>query len=497
MSPCPALSRFGPRDGLLAWMAGARRWARVVLLACAASALAACASVPDAQERQARAAQAGLSADAAQESYRRGQGIAADPQTPKDDFLARHLAVEEAVSGAPLVKGNRVRLLADGPSTYQAMLQSIGQARRYVHMETYIFEDDAEGAKFAEALIAARNRGAEVSLMVDAVGTLKTPDDLFQRMRDAGVQVAVFNPVNPARARAGWSPNQRNHRKVLVVDGKVGYLGGINVSSVYESSSLSGGGKSGSGSGSSGGSGAGKADKSSEDAKSAPWRDTHLRIEGPAVAQVEEVLQAGWASQAKEPIKGGDVQVAPPAGNTSVRILANQPDRSDGYTVYLTLMSAFESAQKSIHITMAYFVPDPAFIEALEAAARRGVDVVLVLPGFSDSSLVFHAGRSHYTDLLRAGVKIYERRDALLHAKTAVVDGVWSTVGSSNMDWRSFALNYEINAVVLGPEFAGEMEALFQRDVADAVQITPEAWKDRGVDDRFMETFSRMFERWL
>ena len=463
--------------------------------------LAACASVPDAQERQARAAQAGLSADAAQESYRRGQGIAADPQTPKDDFLARHLAVEQAVSGAPLVQGNRVRLLADGPSTYQAMLQSIAQARRYVHMETYIFDDDAEGARFAEALIAARNRGAEVSLMVDAVGTIKTPDALFQRLRDAGIQVAVFNPVNPARARAGWSPNQRNHRKVLVVDGKVGYLGGINVSSVYESSSLSGGGSSGSGggsgAGSGGGSAGGKAGDPPTDAKSAPWRDTHVRIEGPAVAQLEQVLQAGWASQAKEPIKGGDTHVAPPSGNMSVRILANQPDRSDGYTVYLTLMSAFESAQKSIHITMAYFVPDPAFIDVLESAARRGVDVVLVLPGFSDSSLVFHAGRSHYTSLLRAGVKIHERRDALLHAKTAVVDGVWSTVGSSNMDWRSFALNYEINAVVLGSEFAAEMEALFQRDVADAVQITPEAWKERGLDDRFMESFSRMFEHWL
>ncbi|CAB3701317.1 phospholipase D-like domain-containing protein [Achromobacter pestifer] len=451
--------------------------------------LAACASVPDAQEREARKAQAGLSADAARDSYRRGQGIAADPKTPKDDFLARHLAVEQAVSGTPLSAGNRVRLLADGPSTYQAMLQSIGQARRYVHMETYIFDDDAEGARFAEALIAARNRGAKVALMVDAVGTLKTPDALFQRLRDAGVQVAVFNPVNPASGRAGWSPNQRNHRKVLVVDGKVGYLGGINVSSVYESSPGTG-----SGSGSSGGRGGGQAEG---DAKAAPWRDTHLRIEGPAVAQLEQVIQAGWASQSDEPIAGGGDYVAPPVGATRVRILANQPDRSDGYTVYLTLMSAFESAQKSIHITMAYFVPDPAFIDVLSEAARRGVDVVLVLPGFSDSSLVFNAGRSHYTDLLRAGVKLYERRDALLHAKTAVVDGVWSTVGSSNMDWRSFALNYEINAVVLGPEFAGEMEALFQRDVADSVRITPEDWRDRGADDRFMEFFSRMFERWL
>lgn len=496
----PASGRIGQAPGAPSGASGACRWARALALTCVAALLAACASVPDAADREARKTQAGLSAQAARDSYQRGQHIAADPKTPKDDFLARHLAVEQAVSGTPLSAGNQVKLLADGPSTYREMLKSIAQARRYVHMETYIFEDDAEGARFAEALIAARNRGAEVSLMVDAVGTIKTPDALFQRLRDAGVQVAVFNPVNPVSARAGWSPNQRNHRKVLVVDGKVGYVGGINVSSVYESAP---GSAAGSGPGSGGGSASGADAKSTSkpdskpDAKAAPWRDTHLRIDGPAVAQLEQVIQAGWASQSDEPIKGGGTYVAPPSGSTSVRILANQPDRSDGYTVYLTLMSAFESAQKSIHITMAYFVPDPAFIEVLAAAARRGVDVVLVLPGFSDSSLVFNAGRSHYTDLLEAGVKLYERRDALLHAKTAVVDGVWSTVGSSNMDWRSFALNYEINAVVLGPEFAGQMEALFQRDVADSVPITQEAWRQRGADDRFMEFFSRMFERWL
>ncbi len=483
-----------PPPGLPAPLArGWRAWRRAMrasALACCAALLAACASVPDAQERAARKAQVGLSADASQASYRRGHDIAADPRNARNDFLARHLAVEEAVSGAPLLAGNRVRLLADGPGTYQAMLRSIAQARRYVHMETYIFEDDAEGARFAEALIAARNRGADVALMVDAVGTIKTPDALFQRLRDAGVQVAVFNPISPVNgSRAGWSPNQRNHRKVLVVDGKVGYLGGINVSAVYASSPASG-------SGASGGVGSG-VDAKRTDAQAAPWRDTHLQIEGPAVAQLEAVIRDGWQSQAKEPLRGGGTAIAPPVGPTRVRILANQPDRSDGYTVYLTLMSAFESAQRSIHITMAYFVPDPAFVDVLAAAAQRGVDVALVLPGFSDSSLVFNAGRSHYGKLLKAGVKIYERRDALLHAKTAVVDGVWSTVGSSNMDWRSFALNYEVNAVVLGPEFAADMEALFQRDVTESVRITPEAWRARGVDDRFMEFFSRMFERWL
>lgn len=478
----PGLSRAAVRAVGAGWRLA---W-RAAVLAGGIALLAACARVPDAQERAARQAQAGLSADSARDSYRRGQAIAADPRNSRDDFLARHLAVEEAVSGAPLVAGNRVRLLADGPGTYQAMLRSIAQARRYVHMETYIFDDDEEGARFAQALIAARRRGADVALMVDAVGTINTPDALFQRLRDAGVQVAVFNPVSPVGGgRAGWSPNQRNHRKILVVDGKVGYLGGINVSAVY-ASSPSGGGSAPSG-----------ADGERTDAASAPWRDTHLRIDGPAVAQLEAVIEAGWRSQAEEPLRGGGVVIAPATGPTRVRILANQPDRGDGYTVYLTLMSAFESAQRSIHITMAYFVPDPAFVDALAAAARRGVDVVLVLPGFSDSSLVLHAGRSHYSRLLQAGVKLYERRDALLHAKTAVVDGVWSTVGSSNMDWRSFALNYEVNAVVLGADFGAEMEALFQRDVAASVRISPEAWRARGVDDRFMEFFSRLFERWL
>lgn len=457
--------------------AGYSRVAARLMCLLAAGALAACASVPDSEQRQARKVQAGLSADSGWASYERGKAIAARaPDARNKDFLARHQAVEEAISGAPLVAGNDVHLLADGPATYRAMLESIAHARRYVHMETYIFDDDDEGRRFADALIAARQRGAAVAVMIDAVGTLGTADTLFDRMREAGVQVVVFNPVNPVRARAGWSPNQRNHRKILVVDGLVGYLGGLNVSSVYSS-----------------GSNPGKDGRESQ-----PWRDTHIRIEGPAVAELERVLLAGWESQKGPPLEHTDFfPQVPRQGDLAVRILANQPDRSDGYTVYLTLMSAFESAQTSIHITMAYFVPDPAFIEVLMNAARRGVDVVLVLPGFSDSSLVFHAGRSHYEDLLEAGVKIYERRDALLHAKTAVVDGVWSTVGSSNMDWRSFALNYEVNAVILGPRFGAEMEALFERDVAAAQQVTLQEWRARGADDRFMEFFSRLFERWL
>lgn len=450
--------------------------------------LAACASVPDTTLLRQRGEQAARSADAGWRSYEQGRDLAARHNEQRD-FLAYHLEVEEAISGTPLVPGNQVRLLVDGASAYDAMLQAIGQAERFVHMETYIFDDDEDGRRFADALIAARARHVEVALMIDAVGTISTPDALFERMRQAGVQVTVFNPVNPVEARAGWSINERNHRKVLVVDGHVGYLGGMNISSVYSSSS--------SGSVVSASSASGS-DSEAEKEPEAPWRDTHIEIRGPGVAQLEQVLRDGWESQKGPPLTQWITASPPPRqGDLAVRILANQPDESDGYTVYLTMMSAFASARRSIHITMAYFAPDPAFVQVLADAAQRGVEVVMVLPGFSDSSLVLYAGQSHYEKLLRAGVKIYERRDALLHAKTAVVDGVWSTVGSSNMDWRSFALNYEVNAVILGGDFASQMEEMFQQDVAQATQVDLQAWEDRGLGDRFMEGFSRLFERWL
>jgi cardiolipin synthase len=456
-----------------------------MLGACAV--LAACANVPSVANLQARRQQVRLSDASGQLSLQRSRDIVdhLNAHAQQSDFLARHLEVEEAVSDAPLVAGNLTTLYDDGPSTYAAMLQAIADARHYIHMESYIFDDDEAGRQFAEALIASRQRGVPVDLMVDAFGTVADSDAIFERMRSAGVVVTFFNPLNPANAHAGWSPNERSHRKLLVVDGKVGFVGGINVSAVYESAP------------SASGLGSHAAQKApAHDA--APWRDTHLRIQGPAVAEIDRVFVAGWRKQGGPAI--ADRAWLRPAANVGpavVRILANDPDHEDGFAVYLTLMSAIQSARVSVHVTMAYFVPDEAFLQALADAAKRGVDVVLVLPHISDSSMVLRAGHSHYAALLAAGVKIYERRGALLHAKTAVVDGVWSTVGSSNMDWRSFTLNYEINAVVLGVNFGGEMEALFQKDLAASTRIDPAQWKERGFSERFMEDVSRIFERWL
>lgn len=450
----------------------------VLVALCAVS----CATVPDASDALARTDAVRISTAQGWLSYRSSQELI--KRLGKDaqgrDFLATHLKVEEAVSDAPLVAGNKVDVLIDGPSTYDAMFAALEQAQSYIYLETYIFEDDEIGRRFAQVLADKRAQGVAVALMVDGVGTLGTPDALFDTMRQAGIQVVVFNPVNPLKIRgAQWSLNQRNHRKILVVDGKIGFTGGLNMSGVYAASSSGG-----------------SAPSNPDDER--PWRDTHVRIAGPVVAELENIFVNGWREQNGPPLRTTvHKPEVKPQGNAVVRIIANNPGDDDGYTVYLTLMSAINSAQESVWVTMAYFVPDLAFVTALQDAARRGVDVVLVLPEFSDSSLVLHAGRSHYTGLLESGVKIYERADALLHAKTAVIDGVWSTIGSSNFDWRSFALNYEVNAVILGDVFGREMRQLFKEDVARSNPVTLEDWHKRGISVRMMELLGRMMERWL
>ncbi len=462
------------------------RWAGAIL-SCVV--LTHCASVPNPSELAEQRAQVRSAQQSGDQGYRESRKIIERTgDAHKSDFLRYHLDVEEAVSQEPLSSGNQVRLLTDGPATYRAMQRAIQQARDYVRMETYIFDDDEVGNLFADLLIERAQAGLDVAVMVDAIGTLTVSEEMFARMRDAGISVVVFNPVNPLAAKAGWSLNERSHRKILVADGDVGFVGGINVSGVYASSALLSSGRR---------SGAEQAEQQGG-GDDAPWRDTHIEIRGPAVARIDEVFVQGWAEQGGPALaeRRNLDQISKP-GPLHVRIIANRPGDKDGYSVYLTLMSAIQSAQKSIYITMAYFAPDPAFIQALQEAAQRGVDVVMVLPGFTDSKLVLHAGRSHYTSLLEAGVKIHERRDALLHAKTLVVDGVWSTVGSSNLDWRSFALNHEINAVILGSDFGGQMEAVFERDVQASEAVTLEEWRARGLGDRFMEGFSRLFERWL
>ena len=394
------------------------------------------------------------------------------------DILDQHIAVEQEVTGRPLTTGNRVRLLEDGPATYQAMFAAINAARDHINLETYIFEDDEVGRRFADALLAKQAAGVQVHLIYDSVGSIKTPREFFERLRQGGVRVLEFNPVNPLTAKKGWQINNRDHRKLLVADGRIAFVGGINISDVYSSGSSA-------------------TRSQGPDRKRTNWRDTHVSIEGPAVAEFQKLFIETW-ERGK-----GDAMPArnyfPPlkrVGKDIVRAVGSIADEASS-PIYATFVSAVDSAQEHVHITVAYFIPDPQSLEVLKDAAQRGVDVKIILPSHTDFWAVFHAGRSYYDEMLRAGVKIYERRGALLHSKSVLVDGVWSTVGSSNWDPRSFLHNNELNAVVLGREFARDMRAMFEKDLANSDRIELEQWRRRSPLDRMKETFARMWEYWL
>ena len=288
-------------------------------------------------------------------------------------------------------------------------------------METYIIEDDEVGKRFADILIEKQAQGVQVNLIYDSVGSINTPKTFFQRLADSGVRVLEFNPINPLTAKSGWDVNQRDHRKLLIVDGKTAFLGGINISSVYSGGSFSHKSRQRPGGG-------------------LPWRDTQMQVEGPVVGEFQKLFLATWAKQKGSPLAAREhsAQLGN-KGREVVRAIAGTSDEPYSL-IYATLLSAINSAETSIRLTNAYFAPDPQLLAALKDAVGRGVDVRLILPSNTDSWLVFYTGRSYYGELLGAGVKIYERRDALLHAKTALIDGVWSTIGSTNLDWRSFLL---------------------------------------------------------
>jgi cardiolipin synthase len=398
----------------------------------------------------------------------------------ESDILDKHLAVEQAINAdSPLVLGNRLTLLQDGPATYEAMFAVMREARDHIHLETYIFADDDVGQQFAGLLLEKQAAGVPVRLIYDSVGCLNTPRAFFERLRAGGIQVLEFNPVNPlASNQKAWRLNNRDHRKLLVVDGRIAFIGGINISESYSSGSsiqLTG----------------------PKTTDGAGWRDTHLQIEGPVVAEFQKLFLDTWRKKKGPALATGQLfPLLERQGNNIVRAFGSAAGDPRSL-IYLTLLSAIQHAEQRSYITIAYFVPDPQLIAALTAAARRGVDVKLILPSHTDSWAVFHAGRSHYAALLQAGVHIYERRGAVMHAKTATIDGVWSTVGSTNLDWRSFLHNDEINASVLGRDFAAQLDAMFARDLAESNTIDLKQWERRSILLRLQEWAARLAEYWL
>lgn len=455
------------------------RYFSALTLVVACLTLGACASLPDVSNLNTSLNSEGsatIKTSQGNLSHKKAETLLAQRLRSAKVDLPDLAVLEEEATGSPLIAGNKLTLLNDGPKTMAAMIAAIRTATDNINLETYIFDQGEMGNEFADLLIQKQHEGVQVNVIYDGVGSLKTPKEFFQRLRDAGINLVEFNPISPFKRMGFWRLNNRDHRKILVVDGKIAFTGGINISDDYSSGSLF--------------------RSRSRDQSHLGWRDTHVQVEGPAVASFQWLFMQTWVNQkADELTPRKYFPVLKPAGDKVVRVIGSEP--GSDYETYKAYVLAMQEAKLSIHLTNAYFVPDGQLIDALINAAKRGVDVKIVFPGVSDAGLVMYAGRSYYDELLASGVHIFELQASVLHAKTAVVDGYWSTVGSTNLDMRSFLHNREVNLIALDAEFGSIMESAFSEDLKNSVEITPEKWAQRPLSDRIREWTARRLEYWL
>jgi cardiolipin synthase len=363
----------------------------------------------------------------------------------------------EAHAQAPIVGGNRLTLLLNGEQIYPAILRAIRQARTTITYAQYSYEDGPIAREVAEALAERCRVGVRAHILLDTVGTLTMPREYVDVMSKAGCEVVSFRPIGPFGIHRA---NNRNHRRILVIDGRVGFTGGSGVSFKWM--------------------GNGRIEDH--------WRDTDVQIEGPVVEYLQGAFAENWVEATGVVLGGADYFPRPIKikGQTHAQVIRSGP-LGGSYAMYTTFLLALSSAQRSIKITNPYVLLDEQMMETLLQAAQRGVRVSFLVPGVSDHPIVRHAGRRQFGKLLEAGVEIYEYGPALLHAKTMVIDGIWATIGSTNLDHRSFKLNDELNVVAYDRAFAAKLESVFQDDLRYAQRIDLEAWRDRGIRGRFFE----------
>lgn len=345
------------------------------------------------------------------------------------------------VSGAPLIPGNRVWILKDGPQNYAAWRKAIAGAKRYIHFETFLIHGDAVGWEFAELLARKAREGVRVRLLCDWLGSVRRTSRRFWRLlREAGVETRFFNPPQFVSPFA-WLI--RDHRKMISVDGEVAFITGVCLGEMW----------------------LGNAARGVE-----PWRDTGVELRGPAVAEVERAFAQIWATTGP-PLPEDELPLAseiPEAGDTAVRVIATTPNTAGLYRLDHFIAAA---ARRYLWLTDAYFVATTSYVRALSAAARDGVDVRLLAPGTSDIPLVAALSRAMYRPLLEAGVRVFEWNGSMLHAKTAVADGYWARVGSTNLNLSSWLGNWELDLVVENEEFARRMEEMYLEDLEHATEI--------------------------
>ncbi|HET6431039.1 phospholipase D-like domain-containing protein [Dyella sp.] len=365
--------------------------------------------------------------------------MAASPlDRSRNDRLMAAQALGRA-AGAPLITGNALELLIDASVHYQRWLAAIRNARQRVLLENYIIRDDSVGRAFRDALVERALAGVFVAVICDWVGCLgQSRSSFWKPLRDAGGQVRVFNPPQLGRP-FGWV--SRDHRKVLVADGELGFLSGVCISEKWLGDPARG---------------------------VAPWRDTGVALRGPAVAEVEAAFGRSWASMGAPLPAWPRDQADAPVGSVALRLIATEPSTAGLYRLDQQIAAM---ASKTLWLTDAYFVGVAPYVQALAAAARDGVDVRLLVPGSSDIPVVAGMSRAGYRPLLQAGVRVFEWNGSMIHAKTAVADGLWARVGSSNLNIASWLGNREIDVAVEDEGFAGQLAAQYETDLGNATEI--------------------------
>ena len=383
---------------------------------------------------------------------------------PHDFRVTDPTFLPSALPGPPLTAGNKVDILENGVGIFPAMLESIAAAKKTVNFEAYIFWSGEVGSRFRDALAERASKGVEVRVLLDAVGSsdLKLKPGDVDLMRRAGCHVEFFHPTKPWTI---WTFNHRNHRRVLVVDGRVGFTGGVGFADEW----------------------AGNADSPEH------WRETAVRVEGPAVRGLQRAFQENWSEETGEPLVGDAFfPELEPAGSSSAAVVPSSPlaAMSGARRVYAISLAA---ATKEIWIANSYFLPDHEIADLLVAAVKRGVDVRIIVPSdeHNDVPATKAAGRADFGPLLRGGVKIFEYEPTMFHLKTMVVDGIFSTVGSANFDERSFNLNEEINLFVYDADFGGLMRERYERDLTKSRPYTLAMWNHRPWKKRFTEWLAR------
>ncbi|HMI86033.1 MAG TPA: phospholipase D-like domain-containing protein [Polyangiaceae bacterium] len=382
----------------------------------------------------------------------------ADPQ------FARSL---ELLMGATLQDGNDVRELSNGDEIFPAMLAAIRSAERTITFESYIYLSGQTGRAFAEALAERARAGVKVFVLIDWMGSHKADDQSIELMRGAGVDVAKYNPPRFATL---LDVNNRTHRKLLIIDGRIGFTGGVGIADNWT----------------------GRGDSPDH------WRDAHFRIEGPTVGQMQATFMDNWV-EVRPDIHHDEAYfpAIPPAGSMRAQIVHSAPD---GGSLKIRLMYGFfvGGARKTLRIANAYFIPEDAAVAELVRAAQRGVNVELVVPGaITDSQTTRHASHAKWGELLAAGVAIYEFQPSMYHCKIMIVDDLWVSVGSTNFDNRSFRINDEANLNVIDEEFAKKQAAIFEADKAHSRRVTFEQWQARGVVDKVGDSVAELLETQL